>query len=92
MQEQKTLLPDQRLRNIQDLFMQASLFHTSQERSPINMDQKMNAQNSTVIDMKGRCIDSILKCVQNEEDRLSESVKSIPGCTNYHAAKSVPTH
>jgi hypothetical protein len=40
MQEQKTLLPDQRLRNIQDLFMQASLFHTSQERSPINMDQK----------------------------------------------------
>jgi hypothetical protein len=35
MQEQEALLPQQRLRNIQDLFMQASLFHTSQERSPI---------------------------------------------------------
>jgi hypothetical protein len=52
----------------------------------------MNAQNSTVIDMQGRYINNILKCVQNEEDRLYESVKSIPGCTNYHAAKSVPTH
>jgi hypothetical protein len=40
MQEQEMLLPEQRLKNIQDLFMQASVFHTSQERSPINMDQK----------------------------------------------------
>jgi hypothetical protein len=40
MQEQEMLLPEQRLKNIQDFFMQASLFHTSQERSPINMDKK----------------------------------------------------
>jgi hypothetical protein len=52
----------------------------------------MNAQNSTVIDMQGRCIDNILKCAQNEGDRLYENIKSIPGCTNYHPAKSVPTH